>query len=120
MIDPAPAGTLTDKLVLVAAVTVAFTAPKYTTFNDGSAKNPVPLMVTEVPTGPEVGEIEVITCDRQTLPELMRMMAINTFLKLGIRFFINNKFSRLLEHRFKTVTIFWYAKYKKNVNSSGI
>jgi hypothetical protein len=46
--------------VLVAAITVAFAAPKYTALFDATGSKLVPVIVTVVPTGPEVGEKELI------------------------------------------------------------
>ena len=51
----APDGTVTVKEVVVAAVTVAFVAPKYTALLVVVALNPVPVMVTDVPTAPFSG-----------------------------------------------------------------
>ena len=56
----APTGTVTVSCVLDADVTVAFTAPKYTTFLFEVVLKLVPVIVTVVPMGPEVGEKEVI------------------------------------------------------------
>ncbi len=56
----APAGTVTVKEVAVAALTVAFILPKYTIFNDGVVLNPLPFMVTDVPTLPDTGVNELI------------------------------------------------------------
>jgi hypothetical protein len=63
-----PAGTATVKLVDVAAETVALTAPKYTMLFAAAVLNPVPVIVTVVPTGPLVGEKLVIvgTCAKAT------------------------------------------------------
>jgi hypothetical protein len=44
----------------LADVTVPFTAPKYTEFVDGVVLKFIPLMVTEVPTGPDKGVKELI------------------------------------------------------------
>ena len=55
-----PKGTVTVKEVAVAAVTLAFTAPKKTMLFDGVVLKLVPLIVTDVPTGPEAGEKELI------------------------------------------------------------
>jgi len=56
----APAGTVTESEVVVALLTVAFTAPKNTVLLEGVALNPVPDMVTSVPIGPEAGENDVM------------------------------------------------------------
>ena len=56
----APIGTVTVRSVLVAAVTVAWVAPKKTMLLAGVASKLLPVMVTEVPTGPLVGEKEVM------------------------------------------------------------
>ena len=50
-----PSGTLTVRLVGLAAVTAACVAPKNTTFWLAVALKPVPAMVTLVPIGPLVG-----------------------------------------------------------------
>ena len=51
----APEGTVTVKLVAVAAVTVAWVVPNRTTLLAGVVLKFVPVMVTVVPTGPLVG-----------------------------------------------------------------
>jgi hypothetical protein len=51
----APVGTVTVKLVAVAAVTVARVAPKNTMLLAGVVLKPVPVMVTVAPTAPLVG-----------------------------------------------------------------
>ncbi len=56
----APAGTVTVKLIVVPDVTVAFTAPKYTTLLAGTALKFVPVIVTIVPTVPLEGVKELI------------------------------------------------------------
>jgi hypothetical protein len=56
----APTGTVTVKLVVVAAVAVARVAPKTTILLARTVLKFVPVMVTEVPTAPEVGENEVM------------------------------------------------------------
>jgi len=60
----APAGTVTAREVVVAAVTVAFTAPTYTILLPAIGLKLVPVTVTVVPTGPLPGENEVMvgTC----------------------------------------------------------
>ena len=55
-----PLGTVTAKDVADAAVTLAFTAPKKTILFVGVALKFVPVIVTDVPTGPEVGEKELM------------------------------------------------------------
>ena len=55
-----PTGTVTVSEVVVAAVTVAFVAPKKTILLAGNGSNPVPVIVTTVPTGPDMGENELI------------------------------------------------------------
>jgi hypothetical protein len=52
----APAGTVTVSDVGEAVVTIPRTAPKNTTLLFGLLLNPVPVMVTIVPTGPVEGE----------------------------------------------------------------
>ncbi len=52
----APTGTVTTSDVLLALVTVALVAPKYTTLADGVVAKPVPWIVTALPTGAEAGE----------------------------------------------------------------
>ena len=56
----APAGTETVRVLDVAVTTVAFTAPKKTILSDIEVLNPVPVIVTDVPIGPDEGENEVI------------------------------------------------------------
>ena len=56
----APTGTVTVRSVVVAAVTVAWVAPKKTMLLAGEASKLVPVMVTAVPTGPLVGENELM------------------------------------------------------------
>src|SRR5476651_1753064 len=56
----APAGTVTVKLVVLAAVTVAMVAPKNTILLVVVVLKLVPVMVTDVPTGPLAGVNEVI------------------------------------------------------------
>src|SRR5476651_382201 len=56
----APAGTVTVKLVALAAVTVAMVAPKNTILLVVVALKLVPVMVTGVPTGPLDGVNEVM------------------------------------------------------------
>ena len=51
----APAGTVTVSEVVVAAETVARTAPKYTILLPGDVLKLLPVMVTGVPTGPLEG-----------------------------------------------------------------
>ena len=51
----APAGTVTLILVVVDEATVAAVPLKVTVFCAGVALKPVPVMVTGVPTGPELG-----------------------------------------------------------------
>jgi hypothetical protein len=46
---------------VLAAVTVAMVAPKNTILLDAAALNPVPFIVTDVPTGPLAGLNELIT-----------------------------------------------------------
>jgi hypothetical protein len=67
----APVGTITLSEVVEAVVTTAFTAPKYTTLFAAVVLKFVPVIVTVVPMGPEVGEKEVIdgTCANAMLVE---------------------------------------------------
>ena len=53
-------GTVTVNLVAVAAVTVAFVAPKITILLVGTKLKPVPVIITVVPTGALAGENELI------------------------------------------------------------
>ena len=55
-----PIGTVTVNEVVEADVTGAFTAPKYTMLAAGTGLKFVPVMVTIVPIGPEVGVKEVM------------------------------------------------------------
>ena len=54
-------GTVTVNCVVVAAVTVAFVAPKKTMLLAGVALKLVPEIVTDVPMGPLAGLKDVIT-----------------------------------------------------------
>jgi hypothetical protein len=56
----APEGTVTVNEVVVAADTVALTAPKKTILFAGVVLKLVPLMVTADPTAPELGAKELI------------------------------------------------------------
>jgi hypothetical protein len=56
----APKGTVTVKLFVVAAVTVALVAPKNTIFKLLDQPNPAPVIVTLLPTGSDDGLKEVI------------------------------------------------------------
>ena len=56
----APAGTVTVSCVAVAAVTVALVPPKKTMLLAGVGLKFVPVMVTVVPMGPEVGVKKLI------------------------------------------------------------
>ena len=56
----APIGTVTCMDVAVTLDTVALTCPKRTKLFAGSRLKLVPVMVTEVPTGPVAGENPVI------------------------------------------------------------
>ena len=58
----APLGTVTVKLVEVAALTVALVAPKYTARLEVLVGKLVPVMVTVAPTLPLVGLNEVMVC----------------------------------------------------------
>ena len=49
------------RLVSEVAVTVAFVAPKNTMLLAGVGSKPLPVMVTEVPMGPEPGEKAAMT-----------------------------------------------------------
>src|SRR5947209_18375669 len=60
----AAGGTVTTSCVAVADTTVAATPLNCTVFCDAVVLNPVPLMVTDVPTGPLCGVKEMIeSCD---------------------------------------------------------
>ena len=56
----APIGTITASSVEVAVDTVAWVAPKNTMLFDCVGSKLVPVIVTVVPTGPLVGEKEVM------------------------------------------------------------
>ena len=56
----APTGTVTVNEVVVAAVTLALTAPKYTILFSGIELKLVPEIVTVDPTVPDLGANEVI------------------------------------------------------------
>ena len=55
----APAGTVTVNAVAEAAVTAAFTSPIKTILLAGIELKFEPVMVTEVPTGPDTGKKEL-------------------------------------------------------------
>ena len=60
----APVGTVTTNCVGLALEIVAFVPLKDTVFWLGVAENPVPAIVTVVPTGPLAGENAIIeTCE---------------------------------------------------------
>ena len=67
-----PSGTITVRLVGLAAVTVAIVAPKNTILPAGVAPNPVPVIVTDVPAIPVAGLNEVITGGKA--PVCVRLM----------------------------------------------
>jgi hypothetical protein len=65
--EVADAGTVATSCVCEAETTVAVTPLKVTIFADGLAPKPVPLIVTEAPTGPRIGEnapIDRVVSDR--------------------------------------------------------
>lgn len=55
-----PAGTVTVSEPTAAEDTMAGVAPKYTMLSVGVVLNPLPVIVTKVPTGPETGEKEAM------------------------------------------------------------
>jgi hypothetical protein len=55
-----PLGTVTEMERSLQVTTVALAAPRETVLVPCGVPNPVPVMVTSVPTGPEVGEMPVI------------------------------------------------------------
>lgn len=55
-VGPVTLGTVTVRLVGVAAVTVAGVLPTRTVLLAGVALKPAPLMVKELPIGPETGK----------------------------------------------------------------
>lgn len=55
-----PVGTATVREVIDAAVTADVTAPKYTMLLAAIALKFVPVIMTDVPTGPEIGLKELI------------------------------------------------------------
>ena len=59
----APLGTVTVKLVLVALVTIALTAPKYTILLAAVVLKSIPVIVTELPGIPVSGlkDVMVVT-----------------------------------------------------------
>ena len=75
---------MTVSKVVDAAVTVAFTAPKYTMLFAGVGLKFVPLMVTVVPMGPDVGvkEVTVGGCARGAKKTISKEVS-------KIAFFIN-------------------------------
>ena len=93
----APAGTVTVNAVVVAAVTFAFTDPINTMLLDGVALKLVPVMVTEVPTGPDAGENELIVGCARLFNEIQKTnkkrikpfcrslvgIAVNMFIECG-------------------------------------
>ena len=72
----APIGTVTVKLVVLAAVTVAFVAPKKTILLAGVALKFVPVIVTAVPMGPLLGLKEVMTGGNIGLLRNIEMVAL--------------------------------------------
>jgi len=64
----APAGTVTTNCEEVAEITLAFTAPKKTILPTAEVSKFEPVIVTEEPTGPEVGVTEVIFGGPNTKP----------------------------------------------------
>ena len=79
-------GTVTVKLVVEAAVTLAFVAPKKTMLLAGVALKLLPVMVTIVPIGPLVGEKPLIegTCpyDLKPVKESTKTNPPNKYLTL--------------------------------------
>ena len=75
----APVGTVTVSDDALAAVTVAFTAPKYTILLAGVVLKFVPEIVTDMPIAPEVGLKDVMVgacpkacCEKQRSPPIRR------------------------------------------------
>jgi hypothetical protein len=69
---------VTVRLVEVAAVTVALTDPNQTKFKEGAGLKLLPVMVTVEPTGPDVGEKEVMTGCEKTRKGYDRMSQRHT------------------------------------------
>ena len=86
---PAPAGTVATRLVVETDVTIATTSPKSTWSPAlASAENPVPLMVTLVPTTPLLGVKSVMTGSTPASPAASPLFAASTpaslaFIKFG-------------------------------------
>ncbi len=74
---------MTVKLVVVAAVTVAFTPPKNTMFFAGTELKFVPVIITLVPTGPLEGVKELIVGCAVALNVIKRRNANNVLQKEG-------------------------------------
>jgi len=53
-------GTVTVSEVELASVTAVFVAPKYTMFSEGVELKLLPVIITVVPIGPEIGAKEVM------------------------------------------------------------
>ena len=79
----APVGTVVVSVVEVAAVTVAVVVLNLTVFADGVVEKFVPVMVTEAPIAPVVGDNELIVGVRRTvkaMPLLLTPLALMTTL----------------------------------------
>ena len=88
----APVGTVTVKLVVVAAVTVALVAPKNTILLAAVVLKLVPVIVTVAPTAALVGVKEVMVggwaCIAVVLAKRQKSMAMG-FMGLGFWFLVS-------------------------------
>ena len=73
----APAGTVTFIEVALAEVTVPRVAPKKTILFAAVVLKPLPVIVTEEPIVPLVGEKLVIDCENDSLAIKIRLVKIN-------------------------------------------
>ena len=79
----APAGTITVKLLTLAAVTIAFVAPKITILLVVIALKLLPVIVTEIPIGPFAGPNEFIIGCADILIKPSIEMYNNKYLKIA-------------------------------------
>ena len=72
-------GTVATICVLVAEITVAATPLNWTVFCDPIVLNPVPLIVTDAPTGPVRGENEIIETWAEPYREMDRIFPTGSY-----------------------------------------
>jgi hypothetical protein len=80
-------------------VTVAFTAPKYTTLLAGTALKLVPAILTLVPTGPLEGVKELTVGCAVAFTAIKRTNATIVLLKAGIKYFMCWRFKHFIIKR---------------------